>query len=112
MPRAGADNGRGRAMAPGIGDFLHRLVSSGGEGGQPAAAAVDYKGYAIRPTPTRQGSQWLTAGVITKGSAEGAKEHRFIRAETHATREGAEEFAVLKAKMLIDEQGERLFERG
>ena len=37
------------------------------------------------------------------------KEHRFVRAEMHSSREAAVEFSIAKARQLIDEQGERLF---
>ena len=37
------------------------------------------------------------------------KEHRFIRAELHPTREAAIAFSIAKARQIIDEQGERLF---
>ncbi len=60
----------------------------------------------------REGSQWLTAGVITKQFADGVKEHRFIRAETHSTKDEADAFSITKAKQIIDEVGDRLFQKG
>jgi Transcriptional activator HlyU len=33
------------------------------------------------------------------------KEHRFIRAETHASHKAAVEFSIANAKQIIDEQG-------
>lgn len=70
---------------------------------------TEYKGYRIQPAPYRQGGQYQTAGVIRKAFPDGVKEHRFVRAETHAAREDAEAFAVTKARQIIDEQGDRLF---
>lgn len=95
-------------------DFLRRLVAPEQKEAtdQGRERAVTYKGYAIRPTPRRQGSQWLTAGAITKELADGVKEHRFIRAETHGTKDAADAFSILKAKQIIDEQGDRLLEDG
>jgi hypothetical protein len=40
------------------------------------------------------------------------KEHHFIRAETHGTKDAADAFSILKAKQIIDEQGDRLLEDG
>jgi len=47
--------------------------------------------------------------VIEKDAPEGTKEHRFIRAETHESKEDAVAFAIHKAKQIIDERGERVF---
>ena len=71
--------------------------------------AVEYKGYRIRPAPYRSDGQFQTAGTIEKDFPEGTKEHRFVRAETHAGREDAANFAVSKGKQIIDEQGDRIF---
>lgn len=94
--------------------FLRRILSSdGGGAGEPESGPpVDYNGYAIRPAPRRQGSQWLTAGVIAKTFPEGVKEHSFIRAETHGSKEAADAFSLTKAKQIIDEQGDHLFKDG
>jgi hypothetical protein len=40
------------------------------------------------------------------------KEHRFIRAETHPSRDDAAAFAVQKGRQIIDQQGERVFGGG
>jgi hypothetical protein len=72
-------------------------------------AATEYKGFSIRPAPQKQGSGWLLAGVISKPSADGLKEHRFVRADTFAGRDEAAAFAITKGKQIIDEQGDRLF---
>ena len=37
------------------------------------------------------------------------KVHRFLRADMIQSRDEAERFTLLKAKQIIDEQGERLF---
>jgi hypothetical protein len=80
--------------------------------GGPAAAgaeAVEYNGYRIRPAPYWRLGQYQTCGVIEKEVAGEMKEHRFIRAEMHPSREAAIAFSIAKARQLIDEQGERLF---
>ena len=89
---------------------LSRLTG-GGAAEEPTAeiAPVDYKGYRIKPAPYRTNGQYQTAGTIEKDDPQGVKEHRFIRADTHPTREAAIEFAIAKAKQIIDLQGDRIF---
>jgi hypothetical protein len=84
-----------------------RLV--GGRGGAADEAAIEYNGYRIRAAPYRRIGQYQTCGVVAKDIGGEIKEHRFIRAEMHPTREAAISFSIAKAKQLIDEQGERLF---
>ncbi len=74
-----------------------------------AGPAVEYNGYRIRPSPYRREGQYQTCGIIEKEVAGELKEHRFIRAELHPTREAAVEFSIAKAKQIIDEQGDRIF---
>jgi hypothetical protein len=83
-----------------------------GSGGGPAAAAdpIDYNGFSIEPAPERRDGGWNTAGVIRKTVGEELKEHRFVRVDTHASRDDAIAFSVIKAQQIIDEQGDRIFE--
>ena len=74
-----------------------------------AAEPVDYNGYRIRPTPYAMKGQFQTCGLIEKEIDGELKQHRFVRAETHPSREGAIAFSIDKAKQMIDEQGEWLF---
>jgi hypothetical protein len=94
----------------GILDTLRGLFgASGGTGGEVVGEPVEYQGYTIRPAPQRQGSGWNTAGVITKEFPDGVREHRFIRVDTHASKDDALVFSITKAQQIIDEQGDRLF---
>src|SRR6476660_2388449 len=80
-----------------------------GDSGGPPVPAVDYKGYRVRPAPYLTNGLYQTAGTIEKDTPEGTKEHRFVRADTHQSREAAIEFAVQKGKQIIDLQGDRIF---
>jgi len=81
----------------------------GDEANAPPEPATEYKGYRIRPAPYRASGVYQTAGIIEKDSPEGVKTHRFVRADTHHSREDAIAFALSKAKQIIDLQGERMF---
>ena len=84
-----------------------RLFSGGNAA--PAGEPVEYNGYRIRPAPYPSKGQFQTSGIIEKEVAGELKEHRFVRAETHPSRDQAIEFSIAKAKQIIDEQGERIF---
>ena len=86
-----------------------RLAGGGAASPGPEVPTVEYKGYRIRPAPYLNGGQYQTAGVIQKDAADGVKEHRFIRAETHPSKDDAAAFAVTKSKQIIDQQGDRVF---
>ena len=94
--------------------LLRGLFGGGasGAGRQDAGNTVEYKGYVIRPAARREGSQWLTVGVISKAFDEDVKEHHFIRADTYGTKQDADACSILKAKQIIDEQGDKLFGKG
>jgi hypothetical protein len=87
-----------------------RLVSRAGPvSGAPAPSPIEYKGYRIKPAPYLSNGQYQTAGSIEKDTPEGVKEHRFIRADTYSGREDAIAFTIIKAKQIIDHQGDRIF---
>ena len=85
----------------------------GGGGATSAKVAevepIEYEGYVIQPTPYARAGQFQTCGVIIKDVAGERKEHRFVRAESHPSVEQAVEFSIIKAKQMIDQQGERIF---
>src|SRR5215216_5964092 len=82
----------------------------GATGGEAALGSREDKGYRIRPAPYAATGGYQTCGIIEKDASEGpAKEHRFVRAETHPSRDEAAAFAIAKGKQIIDQQGERMF---
>ena len=95
----------------GLMDALRNLFRGGGATGETAspASAVEYQGFRITPAPQRQASGWNTAGVITKEFPDGVKEHRFVRVDTHTSKDDAVSFSITKAQQIIDEQGDRIF---
>ncbi len=98
-------------MGSKIGNFLRQFT--GGKQGETAnqelGDAETYKGYTIRAAPIEEGSQWRTAGIISKEFDDGMKEHRFIRADVYGNAEDARTYSIAKAHRIIDEQGDRIF---
>ncbi len=88
--------------------FLRKLGASGGGDEDPTAdqEGVEYKGFTIYATPRRKGSEWTTMGVITKEIDGETRRHEFIRVDTHHSKDAAVEFSLVKARQIVDEQGE------
>jgi hypothetical protein len=76
----------------------------------PQGEPVEYKGYVIRAAPFQNGGQYQTAGTIEKEVDGVRKEHRFIRADSHASLDDAMSFSVSKARQIVDLQGDRMFD--
>jgi hypothetical protein len=85
---------------------------SGGTSSEPARPmqTVEHKGYVIEARPYSEGGQFQVAGVIFKGEGEARKEHKFIRADRFPTMDEAADFAVIKGRQIIDQQGDRIFD--
>ena len=91
--------------------FLSRLFGRKDSAAEGAPGdAVEYKGYRIRPAPFRADGQFQTAGLIEKDFPDGVREHRFIRAEKHASKDEADSFALLKGRQIVDERGDSMFD--
>lgn len=100
-----------------LGGLMKKLFGGGGgggdaDGGKPLGDAAEHKGYTIQPIAMHKGGQYLTAGIISKAFPDGVREHRFVRADTHSSPDQAHDFALVKARQIIDEQGDRLFKPG
>jgi len=89
--------------------FWKSLFGGGAAKTEKAAEPVEYNGFTIRPAPYQAEGQYQTAGTIEKEVGGLLKEHKFIRADRHASYDDAVEFSVSKARQIIDQQGERIF---
>jgi len=84
-------------------------------GRRPAAEAakiadpIEYKGFVIRAAPYKNNGGYQTAGIIEREVGGVRKEHRFIRADAHASYDDAVSFTLNKARQIVDLQGERIF---
>ena len=70
---------------------------------------IEYEGYTIYAMPYRAEGQYQTAGLIEKEIAGERKEHKFVRAERHASIDEATEFSLVKGRQIVDQVGERMF---
>ncbi len=95
--------------------FLKSLFGFGGGGtGEKGAASIaketEHAGFHIAAMPYREQGQFQVAGVISKVVDGEKKEHRFVRADRFASLEEAADFALLKGRQIIDQQGARIFD--
>ena len=90
--------------------FFSRLFGRRDAAEPEPAEAEEYKGFRIRPAPFKAGGQFQTAGTIEKDFPDGKKEHYFVRAEKHASHDEAASFALIKARQIVDERGDKMFE--
>jgi hypothetical protein len=98
-------------MASFIKTLWNQVTGGGGAPAAPAESeAVEYNGYRIIAAPFADGGQYQTAGRIEKDVGDTVKEHRFIRAEKHPSRDDAVSFSVTKGKQIVDQQGDRMFD--
>lgn len=82
---------------------------SGGGGASNSAPGEPYKGFTIRPTLMKSGSEYQLAGSIEKEVEGQVMTHNFVRADKFGSREEAESLALSKARQIIDEQGDKVF---
>ena len=95
-----------------IGKMFKSLFGGTGESGKPASRAVTvtYEDCTIIAEPTQAGGQWQISGRIEKQVGEVTKSHTFIRADTLPDEESAANEMIRKAKLMIDQQGDQLFD--
>lgn len=95
--------------------FLKKLFGGGSadsvsDAGPRVAAEDSHEGFEIAATPIPEGGQYRLAATITKEIGGETKTHKLVRADLFQTEDEAARFAIRKAKLVIDEQGERIFD--
>ena len=96
-----------------LGKMFNSLFGSSGEGQARSASkttAVEHEGFQIIAEPQSSGGQWQVAGRIEKQVGEETKVHRFIRADIMPGETEAANEMIRKAKMMIDQQGDKIFD--
>jgi hypothetical protein len=90
--------------------FWKSLFGGGAtESAEKASEPVEYNGFTIRAAPYKAEGQYQTAGTITKDVGGIVKEHKFVRADRHASYDDAVEFSLSKARQIVDQSGDRMF---
>ena len=87
--------------------FLKKLF--GGGKGSSSAPAEMHNGFAVFSEPIKDGSVWRIAARIEKEIDGELKVHKMVRADTLQGQDEAAKASLDKARMLIDQQGESIF---
>ncbi len=94
--------------------FWKKLFGGGSGGGSDApsgpASTAEHKGFTIEARPYAEAGQFQVAGTISKQVGDALKEHRFVRADRFPTQDEAADFALMKGRQIIDQQGDRIFD--
>ena len=103
-------------LIPGEHDMIGKLFSKlfGGGGDAPSQSKahppVVYNEFEIISEPQPVSGQWQIAGRIEKETDGHRKVHIFIRADMLPSEEEAVSQTVRKAKLMIDQQGDKIFD--
>ncbi len=87
-----------------------------GRGSEPRDEApkvlrqIEHNGFTIQATPYAEAGQFQVCGVISKQIDGAMRTHRFVRADRFGTLDEAADFAILKGRQIVDQQGERMFD--
>ncbi len=92
--------------------FLKNLLGlgSGAQSSQAKPVAEEtHAGYLMRAMPVKEGGQFRLCGVVSRDVGGEMKEHRLIRADTFSSPDDAAQAFFRKAKLVIDQQGDKMF---
>lgn len=90
--------------------FSKLFGGGGGDKPVPGHPPETYEGFTITPAPSKEPGGWRIGAHITKEIGGETKSHHLIRADTLESADAAAEASIGKARVLIDQMGERLFD--
>ena len=76
---------------------------------EAAEEPIEHNGFTIVPAPIKEGGQYRVAATVSKGEGDDRKVHNFIRSDLIASKEECLNITIRKAKMTIDQLGDRIF---
>lgn len=76
----------------------------------PESEPEHYKDFAIYPASQKDAGGFRLGARVEKQVGDETKTHHLIRADTLNTQEAANDAALAKAKQLIDQMGDRIFD--
>ncbi|MGJ8602716.1 MAG: HlyU family transcriptional regulator [Marivita sp.] len=90
--------------------FLKKLFGGGGSAKTPPSMPSEtHNGFTITAAPVNDGGTWRIGARIEKEIDGEVKSHFMMRADTLQSFDDAAKASVDKARMLVDQQGDRIF---
>jgi hypothetical protein len=89
--------------------FFRRLFGGKVDKEPAPVAEIDHQGYHISTTPVPENGQYRLAATISREVNGEHRQHRLVRADLFPSADQASEAAIRKAKIVIEEQGDKLF---
>jgi hypothetical protein len=90
--------------------LLSRLFGGDGGAAKPTPAPEVYNDFRIYPEPTKAPGGYRVGARIEKDVDGTTRTHHLIRADILDSEDAARDHTLRKAKQLIDQIGERLFD--
>ena len=90
--------------------ILSRLFGGGTPPAPKEVEPVTHEGFRIYADPAEESGRWRINARVEKEVDGTLKTHQLIRADTLDSREAATDATLAKARQVIDEQGDRLFD--
>lgn len=90
--------------------FLKWLFGGKSETPAETGPATEYQGHVLRSAPQRDGQQYRLCGTVSKEIDGELRVHQLIRADLFMTPDDAHEAFQRKARQVIDERGDRLYD--
>lgn len=87
-----------------------KKLAGGASPAAPGFEPVSYRGFDIYPEPRQEGGQFRLQGRIVQHKDGQQREYLLIRSDLLPSADQAAELMIGKAKRVIDENGERLFD--
>lgn len=87
-----------------------KSLFGGGAPKPPVSPSEEYQGFTIRATPMPVGGEYQLAGTIEKSVNGALRTYSFVRADRMSSLEDVTAMALAKGRLIIDEQGEGVFE--
>ena len=92
--------------------FIRKLFGGRDPQVEAGEETIEYLGFNITPQPIKEAGGYRVAAKITKSFDDDVKSHQLVRADVCPDALTANNLAVLKAKQVIDFEGDGLFDAG
>ncbi|MEZ5873107.1 MAG: HlyU family transcriptional regulator [Nitratireductor sp.] len=90
--------------------FFRKLFGGAAPEADAPSGEEMHEGYRLTATPQKDGGQYRLCGTISREVDGTEKSHRLIRADLFTSSQEAGQAFFRKARLVIREQGERLFD--